>query len=263
VLGGLSNVAQGGKFQDGFLSAAASAAVSNTGLADPKSDLGKSLGVGPRTTIAAIAGGTASQLGGGKFANGAITGAMHHLLNAEGDHWHHLYIQSKAGMFREWFTNAGIDIDAKENGRMVSLEKHIGKGGMHPGGWNKDWEIFRTQNPNASKDQMISFKDKLLVKYAKQLEGASIPQHDYGKSQRIKIGANKLALFGFVGVMVGMNESANAMGNYAQSLRSRNFTAAEGYAQEVVNYLPGTDGQKTQLYSKLNQQIEDVRSYNK
>jgi hypothetical protein len=52
----------GGKFQDGFLSAAASAAASNTGLADPKSDLGKSLGVGPRTTIAAIAGGTASPL---------------------------------------------------------------------------------------------------------------------------------------------------------------------------------------------------------
>jgi hypothetical protein len=36
-----------------------------------------------RTAIASITGGTASALGGGKFANGAITGAMTHLLNAE------------------------------------------------------------------------------------------------------------------------------------------------------------------------------------
>jgi hypothetical protein len=37
-----------------------------------------------RTAIASIAGGTASALGGGKFTNGAVTGAMTHLLNAEG-----------------------------------------------------------------------------------------------------------------------------------------------------------------------------------
>lgn len=37
-----------------------------------------------RTAIASTAGGTASALGGGKFANGAVTGAFHHLLNAEG-----------------------------------------------------------------------------------------------------------------------------------------------------------------------------------
>jgi hypothetical protein len=37
-----------------------------------------------RTAIAAAAGGTASVLTGGKFANGAITGAMAHLFNAEG-----------------------------------------------------------------------------------------------------------------------------------------------------------------------------------
>ncbi len=37
-----------------------------------------------RTAIAAVAGGTASVLSGGKFANGAITGAMAHLFNSEG-----------------------------------------------------------------------------------------------------------------------------------------------------------------------------------
>lgn len=37
-----------------------------------------------RTTVAAVVGGTASEVGGGKFSNGAITGAFVHLLNAEG-----------------------------------------------------------------------------------------------------------------------------------------------------------------------------------
>ncbi|MFT7880574.1 MAG: hypothetical protein ABXS91_09310 [Sulfurimonas sp.] len=40
-------------------------------------------GFGLRTTIAAITGGTASALGGGKFANGAISGAFVHMFNAE------------------------------------------------------------------------------------------------------------------------------------------------------------------------------------
>jgi len=36
-----------------------------------------------RTAIAAIAGGTASEIGGGKFANGAVSGAFVHMFNAE------------------------------------------------------------------------------------------------------------------------------------------------------------------------------------
>ena len=54
-----------------------------TGLTDPNTSTGKSLGFAGRTAIASAAGGTASALGGGKFANGAVTGAMTHLLNAE------------------------------------------------------------------------------------------------------------------------------------------------------------------------------------
>jgi RHS repeat-associated protein len=84
VVGGSSNVAMGGKFGDGFLSAAASAAAAQTGFASPEAGTtGAEIGIAGRTAIASIAGGTASALGGGKFANGAITGAMTHLLNAE------------------------------------------------------------------------------------------------------------------------------------------------------------------------------------
>ncbi len=41
-------------------------------------------GVAARTTVAAVAGGTASTLGGGKFGNGAISAAFSHLFNNEG-----------------------------------------------------------------------------------------------------------------------------------------------------------------------------------
>ena len=42
------------------------------------------LQIAERTAIAGVVGGTASALGGGKFANGAYTAAFQHLLNAEG-----------------------------------------------------------------------------------------------------------------------------------------------------------------------------------
>ncbi len=40
-------------------------------------------GFGLRTSIAAVVGGTASEIGGGKFSNGAVTGAFVHMFNAE------------------------------------------------------------------------------------------------------------------------------------------------------------------------------------
>lgn len=83
IVGGLANVAMGGKFGDGFLSAAASAATAVSGLTSPKTAVGKSLGFAGRTAVAAAAGGTIASIGGGKFANGAVTGAFHHLVNAE------------------------------------------------------------------------------------------------------------------------------------------------------------------------------------
>ena len=80
---------QGGKFGHGFLSAGFAKAVT-TYL--PFDKLGLD-GIGDkydgweyvagRTTVAAISGGTASVIGGGKFENGAKTAALAHLLNKE------------------------------------------------------------------------------------------------------------------------------------------------------------------------------------
>jgi RHS repeat-associated protein len=80
---GILAVAQGGKFGPGFLSAAASSAfgpkVSGAGLSD-----GKRL---VRILQSAAAGGTASRIGGGKFANGAYTAAFLATAVAAGFFW--------------------------------------------------------------------------------------------------------------------------------------------------------------------------------
>ncbi|MBB5351958.1 hypothetical protein HNR46_002197 [Haloferula luteola] len=88
IIGGLSQEAMGGRFQDGVLGGAAGSASSWVpGIADVTAadgTIGSEIGVVGRTAVAGALGGTASVVGGGKFANGAYTAAFQHLLNAEG-----------------------------------------------------------------------------------------------------------------------------------------------------------------------------------
>lgn len=72
VINGASSAAQGGKFKHGFLSGSFSAAFS---------PISSQMGTVGGTIASAVVGGTAESLGGGKFANGAVTGAMVHVLN--------------------------------------------------------------------------------------------------------------------------------------------------------------------------------------
>jgi hypothetical protein len=80
ILGGAANAVMGGKFSDGFYSAALAAELAEYG---PFVKTGGSGGVIARTAQASIVGGTVSVIGGGKFANGAYTAAFQHLLNEE------------------------------------------------------------------------------------------------------------------------------------------------------------------------------------
>ncbi|MBA1421485.1 MAG: hypothetical protein FAF03_11825, partial [Epsilonproteobacteria bacterium] len=76
---GIISVAQGGTFKSGFASGFSSSFFS------PGTSLGGD-GAGGftlRTTIAGVVGGTASEIGGGKFSNGAVSGAFVHMFNAE------------------------------------------------------------------------------------------------------------------------------------------------------------------------------------
>ncbi|MCG7551780.1 DUF637 domain-containing protein [Pseudoalteromonas sp. Of7M-16] len=81
VVGGVSSVLSGGKFGHGFISAGfTKMAMGNAGF-----NLNNRAwpAIAGRTAIAAIVGGTASALTGGKFSNGARSAAMMHLLNQE------------------------------------------------------------------------------------------------------------------------------------------------------------------------------------
>ena len=80
---GAMSVAQGGEFIHGFAAGAVGAVA---GLATGSIFKGHPSTWGPgarvgSTAIAAVAGGTASKLAGGKFANGAITAAFAHMYN--------------------------------------------------------------------------------------------------------------------------------------------------------------------------------------
>jgi hypothetical protein len=84
VVGGLSSEAQGGEFRHGFYSAALSNGVMH--IKGVEGFMGDSAGgwhVAARTAVAALIGGTAAELSGGKFANGAATSAIQHLFNQE------------------------------------------------------------------------------------------------------------------------------------------------------------------------------------
>ncbi|NLF41425.1 MAG: hypothetical protein GX587_01895, partial [Bacteroidales bacterium] len=80
---GLIRYAQGGKFEHGFMSGFVSSLGGNLIKGN------KSLGYCEKVLLAAAIGGTAEKLGGGKFANGAVTGAyvmmFNDLMHGEGN----------------------------------------------------------------------------------------------------------------------------------------------------------------------------------
>ena len=90
VAGGAFSAASGGDFKSGFLGGFAGSLISSSMAASDtisgfmgKAGDGDFAGIIGRTTIAAVAGGTVSVIGGGKFANGAYTAAFQHLANSE------------------------------------------------------------------------------------------------------------------------------------------------------------------------------------
>jgi hypothetical protein len=124
VVGGALAVAQGGDFTSGFVANAIGAAA---GFITQESALGSisgNEGVLARTAIAAAAGGTASVLTGGKFANGAITGAMAHLFNFE-SHTARAAIAA-AGAGTEMSMGAGIAAGLTKLLGIVTLPLTIG-----------------------------------------------------------------------------------------------------------------------------------------
>jgi hypothetical protein len=85
TVGGAVEEATGGEFRHGFYGSFAGSVAGSVepSLGLPKYSERSPGAVAERTSFAAAVGGTASVLGGGKFANGAVTAAFQHLFNAE------------------------------------------------------------------------------------------------------------------------------------------------------------------------------------
>lgn len=81
-IGGITSVIQGGKFGHGFVSAGLGSAVGGA-LAGTKLGTALSRVNGSEHLVAAVVGGTASDLTGGKFANGAATAAFASIVSSE------------------------------------------------------------------------------------------------------------------------------------------------------------------------------------
>ena len=82
IVGGGISAATGGDFGEGFIASAFAAAFKPLTFKIGEGDTGISARIN-RTAFAAIIGGTASALGGGKFANGAASAAFTHWHNGE------------------------------------------------------------------------------------------------------------------------------------------------------------------------------------
>jgi RHS repeat-associated protein len=119
---GTMNEAQGGSFKDGAIAAFASAAGSHFTGQIQGNDVASSV---QRTAIAATIGGTSNVIGGGKFANGAMTAAIVHMYNFEATKAWAYYRSGKGGIYNltdEEFTSLKNDPYVKTRGSVISKD---------------------------------------------------------------------------------------------------------------------------------------------
>jgi hypothetical protein len=157
VVGRAANAAMGGKFQDGFVSAASSAFVGDMGWNEGATRIS-------RTIKAGIIGGTASALGGGKFANGAYTAAFQHLLNNESGQPRGAWTKeqeiaelAKDGIELNWFERLMFKHEAIGNGMERTANALGGLGdGVSMGG--AEWiskQVYGDEAVWADKDSLM------------------------------------------------------------------------------------------------------------
>jgi RHS repeat-associated protein len=119
TVGGLASEAQGGEFRHGFYSSGFSTGIMHGGLTEFMGGNQGGWYVAGRTAVAALIGGTAAELAGGKFANGAWTSALQHLFNQE---THRQASGSGTDKKEGWFTRAKRYV-----GRILSIHDPLNK----------------------------------------------------------------------------------------------------------------------------------------
>ena len=130
VAGGVMSTLEGGKFGNGFASAGLVESFSGAigkidNVANP---VGQSLSA-ERVVVAAILGGTASVVSGGKFANGAVTGAFSRAFNDEAAKQSAHALSPRDKFIQEHLADAQIVADALD----VSVADVLGLSGLESG----------------------------------------------------------------------------------------------------------------------------------
>ena len=74
------------------------------------------------------------------------------------EHWHH----EMPKQFRDRFADAGLDIDAPENGRVMPGSEHLS---MHGQGYNREWQEFFRANPYADRSEILQQRDMMVKEY--------------------------------------------------------------------------------------------------
>jgi hypothetical protein len=252
IVGGASNVAMGGKFGDGFLSAAASAATAVTGLTSPETS---PLNMAGRTAVASIAGGTASTLGGGKFANGAITGAMSHLLNAEAgtnwSKWSESHFKSK-----DMRVDSNIYGSDEEGLRSWKIQMHVGQ-------TDEEFilDVKTNEFRNAAGQQLPKEYRKMLINNPSLVKGVSKAiDRVNAAGANIARSAGVFALLaplGLISIDKANGGLRTALGEYQNHVESRDLSGATFSAASVVEQSGITsDSIKTLLYLKMMEAVE-------
>ncbi|KAF7787651.1 hypothetical protein PRUB_a5334 [Pseudoalteromonas rubra] len=148
VVGGVSSVLSGGKFGHGFVSAGITKAAGGAFLPGGAGLSATQIAKG--TVVSSIIGGTVSAITGGKFANGARTGAMQFLLNQAGESVREIYaafgVGKGSGQWEVRFGADGTSEHAVYSQEVTVLDEHGNILGTFEGSSTPN--PYKPRNPN-------------------------------------------------------------------------------------------------------------------
>ncbi|KNC68160.1 hypothetical protein AC626_06485 [Pseudoalteromonas rubra] len=187
LTGGVASSLSGGKFGHGFFSAGFTKFTMGNAGFDYKNL--SSSAVAGRVAVAALVGGTASVISGGKFANGARTAALAQLLNAEAEAFRrgklaHKVLQAelKRRDPGQWKDEVEVNSQRTKNGKGYLDLKHLSS--------NEAFEL-KPNNYAGAKSGIEQLND-----YVKSNPGLKL-----GNLDRVFNGADAIRLYGTVGLV--------------------------------------------------------------
>ncbi len=159
---------QGGKFGHGFASAAVTQLLSPVISTVNSNDTDFNAG---RVAVAALVGGTTSALTGGKFANGALTGAFSRAFNDELSHWDKMDKKNRAA----WYKRAAPMGFDELIGKYPEIDRRMSELYADSDGWfvNEEKGMYVFENAKSSAVLMIDMPS--AVAGANGVKGGSLP----------------------------------------------------------------------------------------